>query len=249
MKNRTARAIALGALIAPLVLGLAACKDGTAKAGGDPVAKVAPPAGKVWSDVVSRTAEGGFVMGNPNAPIKLIEYGSLTCPHCAEFAKESDDELQNTFVDSGRVSFEFRSFLLNGLDLALTMMVQCGPPESFFALKKQTYEGQHDIVTKWTDAGEAKAQAAVSLPPAKRYAAMADLAGLPAFYSARGISQDQAKTCLADTKLAQTLVDNTNNQGRQFDIQGTPTFLLNGRKLDENTWPAVKADLEKAGAR
>ena len=74
------------ALIAalPLVLGLAACnKSDEGKAAG-PVAAVAPPAGKAWVDVIAKTADGaGVVMGNPNAAVKIVEYGSLSCPHCA----------------------------------------------------------------------------------------------------------------------------------------------------------------------
>jgi protein-disulfide isomerase len=73
-----------------LVLGLAACKksEGTAASSG-PVAAVAPPAGKAWSDIVNKTADGaGVVMGNPNAPVKIVEYGSLSCPHCAKLAQD-----------------------------------------------------------------------------------------------------------------------------------------------------------------
>jgi protein-disulfide isomerase len=60
-------------------------KEGGGSAPSDqPAAKVAPPAGKAWQDVVVKTPEGGYLMGNANAPIKVVEYGSLSCPHCAE---------------------------------------------------------------------------------------------------------------------------------------------------------------------
>lgn len=252
MTHRTVRTMALAALIAPLTLALAACGE-TKTAGeapsGEAIAKVAPPQGQTWSAVIAKTDAGGYVMGNPEAPIKLIEYASLTCPHCAQFAAESDEELRGTFVDSGRVSYELRNFVMNPLDLSMAMLVRCGAPESFFALSKQTFANQAAIVEAWTQAGEQQATQAAALPPEQRYFAIASLAGLPDFYGARGISTDQARQCLADAGAAETLVNNTTKQSEEFQITGTPSFLLNGSKIEGNTWPEIKASLEKAGAR
>ena len=79
------RRLALALCAAPLALGLAACGD--ADEGGlpssEPIAKIAAPAGQQWVDAVAVTPEGGWLVGNPEAPIKLVEYGSLTCPACA----------------------------------------------------------------------------------------------------------------------------------------------------------------------
>ncbi len=118
MSRSPFRRVALIALAAPLALGLAACskEEGTAGSlSGEPIATIAPPAGKAWAEVVTKTPEGGYRMGNPEAPIKLIEYGSLTCSHCAEFAHEAMAELRDSFVASGRVSFEMRNFVRDGI--------------------------------------------------------------------------------------------------------------------------------------
>ena len=123
------RHLFLALVAAPLALGLAACgKDKGADAGlsGEPIAKIAPPAGKAWTDVVSKTPEGGYRMGNPDAPIKLVEYGSLSCPHCAHFAQEAFASLASDFVDSGRVSFEFRSFAIHPQDGAIASTAALG---------------------------------------------------------------------------------------------------------------------------
>ena len=114
------RSLALVSLAAPLALALAACgsKDDAAPGAaptGQPVAAVAAPAGQMWSDVVSATADGGMRMGNPNAPLKLVEYGSLSCPHCAKLANDGMETLRNKYVNSGRVSYEFRSFPIHGI--------------------------------------------------------------------------------------------------------------------------------------
>lgn len=252
MTLRTVRTLAMAALIGPLAIALAACgesKTGGEALSGEPIAKIAPPQGQNWSAVIAKTDAGGYLMGNPDAPIKLIEYASLTCPHCAQFAAESDGELRSMFVESGRVSYELRNFVMNPLDLSMAMLVRCSAPESFFALSKQTFDNQATIVQAWTQAGEQQAAQAASLPPEQRYLAIAALAGLTDFYGARGISADQAKQCLADTKAAETLATNTAKQSEEFQITGTPSFLLNGSKIEGNTWAEIKAALEKAGAR
>ena len=252
MTRLTFRRIAFGAIIAPLTLGLAACGekvDSTASLSGEPIERIAPPQGKIWTEVVSKTDAGGYRMGNPDAPIKLVEYGSLTCPHCANFAETSGEELHEEFVKSGRVSFEFRNFVTNPLDLTMAMLTRCGTPESFFALTEQTFANQPAIVETWSSASEAQLNQTAALPPESRFQAIADLAGLPEFFAARGIAADQAKACLADNATAEALAKATSDQGNEFGITGTPSFLINGQKVDMNSWPEIKTELETLGAR
>ncbi len=239
------------ALIAvPLALGLAACGKGgdAAKPSGEPMAKVAAPAGKEWSEVVSKTDEGGFRMGNPDAPIKLVEYGSLSCPHCAKFSLEGFQTLTKDFVGSGRVSYEYRSFAIHPIDIPMTMLVRCGAPESAFALIEQIYVGQPDLMAKATQ-NEQKAQAAYQLPDKQRFVSVADAYGLTAFFSQRGIAVDQANACLGKIETATEIAKQSQDQGEEFKIEGTPTFLINGAKIEGNTWDVIKAQLENAGAR
>jgi protein-disulfide isomerase len=251
--NRNAfRKIVLGLLAAPLSLALAACgssADEAATLSGEPIAKVAPPAGKSWADVIEKTPEGGYRMGNPEAPIKLVEFGSLTCPHCADFAEKSAAELRDNFVASGRVSFEFRNFVRDPIDIAAAQLTRCGAPESYFALTEQTFANQPAMFEAIQKGGEPAYQQAMAQPDDRRVLAIAQLAGLPDFFAARGIAKEQAAACLADTKTAEEMAKATQEQAKEYDIQGTPTFLINGRKIEANAWPEVKAKLEEAGAR
>ncbi|MCA1653471.1 MAG: DsbA family protein, partial [Sphingomonadales bacterium] len=89
-------------------------------------APVAAPNGGDWTTVVSRTPAGGFVMGNPNAKVKLIEYGSLTCPHCAEFEEKGGKPLIDNYVKKGLVSFEFRNFVRDPYDITAALIARCG---------------------------------------------------------------------------------------------------------------------------
>lgn len=246
------RRITLGLIAAPLFLTLAACGGGSdagTAPSGEPIAKIAPPAGKAWTEVVSKTPEGGYRMGNPDAPIKLVEFGSLTCPHCADFAEKSGAELRDNFVASGRVSFEFRNFVRDGIDITAAQLTRCGTPESYFALTEQAFANQATMITSVQKAGEAAFTKAMSLPDNQRALAIAQLAGLTDFFAARGISKEQAAICLADVEAAKALAKATEDQAKEFDIQGTPTFLINAQKADVTSWPELKAKLETLGAR
>lgn len=240
--------LAFATLALPLMLGLAACGSSD-KSEGNTIAPIAAPAGKAWTDVVTKTPEGGYLMGNPEAPIKLVEYGSLTCSHCAEFAKTSTEELQGKFVDSGRVSYEFRNFVRDAIDLTAAQLVRCGTPETFFPLTDQVFAGQPQIFERVQSAGQPAFEAALKQPDNRRGIALGQLTGLIDFFAARGIAKDQAQQCLANFEQAAEIAKNAQEQGVKYDIQGTPTFLLNGGKIEENTWDKVKARLEALGAR
>ncbi|MDE2436060.1 MAG: thioredoxin domain-containing protein [Sphingomonadales bacterium] len=252
MTPYTLRRLALLAALAPLALGVAACKKAatdTAAPSGAAIAKVAPPAGKTWSDVIATTPEGGYLMGNPQAPIKLVEYGSLTCPHCAEFAEKATADIRDKFVASGRVSYEFRNFIRDAIDLTATQLTHCGSPESFFPLTEQVFANQKSFFEKAQAAGKPAQDAAFQQPADKRGPAIGQLTGLTDFFAARGISKDQANACLADSAKAEAMAAQVTKQADQYQIEGTPTFLINGKKIDANTWETVKPELERLGAR
>jgi protein-disulfide isomerase len=227
--------------LAPLALALAAC--------GDAIAKIAPPAGKAWTDVVEETADGGMRMGNPEAPIKLVEYGSLSCPGCAKLAQEGFAPLVSNYVASGRVSFEFRSFAIHPQDVPLTVLVRCSSKEAFFPLVEQIYANFDAMNAPYQDEATMQAaQAAMALAPEKRWTAFADAVGYSQFFAQRGVALDQAKACLADLPKAKAVADFAQKYGAE-GINGTPTLKINGSKLDDSTWKALEVALQNAGAR
>jgi len=249
MRRPALTRIALIAALAPLALGLAACKkDGAAAGSGaasGPVAAVAPPAGKTWQETVAVTPEGGYLMGNPDAPVKLIEYGSLSCPHCAKFAQEGYPTLTGNYVASGKVSLEFRSFAIHPQDIPLTMLAECGGPDTFFPLTEELYRN-FDAVTERTMKGADAANKLGTLPDNQRFVALAETLGFTDFFAARGLSKDQQKICLADGAKATQLAKYSEAYGQQ-GIDSTPTLMINGTKVDGATWNEVKAALARAG--
>ncbi|MEQ1497965.1 MAG: thioredoxin domain-containing protein [Novosphingobium sp.] len=252
MRNISSRHLLLAFAAAPLALGLAACgpsKDGPGA--GDPIAKISAPAGQKWEDMVNPSADGGMVMGNPQAPIKLIEYGSLSCPHCASFAQEGMQPLISDYVASGRVSYEFRSFAIHPQDIPLTVLARCGPKEAFFPLVEQVYTNFDAMNAPLGDpAVQEKAAAASKAPPASRFIALSEALGFTSFFSARGISADQANACLANLATAKEVAENAKKYG-ELGVSSTPTFFINGSQLpsDDATWAKVSEALRRAGAR
>jgi protein-disulfide isomerase len=234
-------------ILATLPLALAACNKSGDSAPGAPIAAVAPPAGKAWADVVAKTDDGaGVVMGNPGAPIRLVEYGSLSCPHCAKLAQEGMATITGTYVASGKVSYEFRSFAIHPQDIPLTVLARCGAPDTFFGLVEQIYTN-FDAMSAGVEKGIEKAKAASSLPPAQRYPALADALGYTEFFSSRGLPVADQKKCLANLPAAEAVAKESEAISAK-GIDSTPTVLINGKKVEGNDWKAVEAALKAAGA-
>ena len=184
-------------------------------------------------------------MGNPAAPIKLVEYGSLTCSHCADFHGAAKAAIAER-VRSGKLSFEFRTFVLNGVDVAATLLAHCAGPERFFPLTDALYRAQGQWLGKaagLTDAQKAQIQAA---PEQQRVGRIADLIGLTQLAAGQGVTPARGKQCLADT-AALKRIESILRGGAGLGIQGTPTFLINNRKVeDAANWETLEPRIRRA---
>lgn len=241
--------------IAPLALALSLTACGEASEGeagasaAEAVETVEAPAGQKWSDTVSKTDAGGMVMGNPNAPIKLVEYMSITCSHCKDFGEQAFAPLRDQYVESGRVSFEIRNFVRDPLDLSAAILSRCGGEGPFFPLTEQALGYQGTMFEKAQSMGEATYSDILKSAPESRFVRLAEQLGLISFFQQRGISEDQAKACLADTATAETLMNGTQTAAEEYNIEGTPTFLINGQKVEGTNWAMIETKLKEAGAR
>lgn len=240
------------ALAAPLALALAACGDQAATDGATPeaapIAAVPAPAGSSWLDTVTVTDADGYLLGNPDAPIKLIEYASLTCPACAAFSGEGAEQLKEEYVSSGRVSFELRNQIHGPHDLALATLVRCGEDTTFHPLSEQVWANLQTVLTPIMN-NQAAVEQALTLPPEQRLVSLAEIGGFYDFFAARGLSEDQARTCLADSAAYSRIAENSTRQSQELEISGTPTFLVNGQKVAANSWAQLEPILQRAGAR
>lgn len=222
-------------------LALAACDQGatdqSAQAAPGQAAgavKAAPPAGTNYLEQFAETPEGGVRIGNPNAPVKLVEYLSLTCPACARFSQEGTEPLRR-YVERGDVSWEIRNYVLNGLDASAVLLARCGGPGPFFAITEQLYATQPEWIGR-AQSNQAQIEAA---PPNGVVAAYASAAGLDSFVRVRGVPAERAAQCLDDQAALQRIEAN-NRRASDEGVTGTPTFLVNGEKANVITWPELQ---------
>lgn len=222
--------------------------NGNAAAKGPEVTAAAVPAPKNgdWSTVVTKTPEGGFLMGNPNAKVKLVEFGSLTCHVCAEFEERGGKALVDNYVKKGLVSWEFRNFVRDPFDMAATLIARCGGEANFFGMTRTLFHDQQNWVGKIRAADPAQLQALQGQPAAKQFSTIADLGGLKNFAAQRGVPRAKAEQCLANQADANQLVQMISD-ARAYNISGTPSFLINGTLVGQaHTWEALEPKIKEA---
>jgi protein-disulfide isomerase len=244
--------IGTGALSLALLLAGCGSEGGDKNATGGtassaPVATIPAPNGGDWTQTVSATADGGFVMGNPNAPVKLVEFASLTCHVCKEFAEQGEPQLIDKYVKTGQVSFEIRNFVRDPADLGAALLSRCNGPAAYFKLTDQLFASQDEWLGKLQTMSPADQQRLQGLQPQQQVGALAQQAGLVDFVRVRGVPAQKAQACLADEQALQKLVDMNSQASQRFQVQGTPTFVINGTTVENAAnWAALEPQIQKA---
>ncbi|MBV9883413.1 MAG: DsbA family protein [Sphingomonadaceae bacterium] len=192
-----------------------------------------------WSQMAVRTPEGGVRIGNPAAPVKLVEYGSITCPHCAHFSGEAAQALRARYVRSGRVSWEYRPYLIFPTDPGLFMLLNCLGPARFFPAAEQLYATQSQWVGRVQALPPEQFQQMQNLPPNQQAAALVRATGLAPFFRARGMTDAQMNACLANRAGIERL-GAISQYAVQLGVQGTPTFIVNGRLVGTQDWARLE---------
>ena len=210
-------------------------------------APVPPPNNGDWSTIVTKTPEGGFLMGNPNAKVKLVEFGSMTCPHCAEFEEQGGKALVDNYVKKGLVSWEFRNFVRDPFDMTATLLARCGGEANFFGMTRTMFHDQKNWIGKIQAADQAQLQALQTAPPAQQFSTIADLAGLKTFAAQRGVPRAKADQCLGNETEINQLVQMNSDAVSGFNIPGTPAFLINGTLADQaSSWDKLEPKIKEA---
>ena len=146
-----------------------------------------------------------LTVGDPSG-VPVVEYGSLTCPHCATFSREIFPELKKDYIDTGKVQFIFREFSRNSLDVAAFLLARCVGDDKAFAAIELLFATQD----KW---------AFVDKPLEPLIAAMR-----PA-----GLTHDQAMACLKDQAKADAMLAVGKRAEEEIKMTGTPTFVIDGK--------------------
>ncbi|MBF0251279.1 MAG: DsbA family protein [Alphaproteobacteria bacterium] len=150
-------------------------------------------------------------IGKADAPVVMNDYSSLTCPHCAAFHTTTLNQIKKDYVDTGKVRVVFHDFPLDRIALAAMMLTRCAGPERSVDLYDMLYQTQGN----WTKSGQ-------PLPA---------LTALVRFY---GLGEDDVLKCLENQDLMQTILDRRESASKQYGINSTPSFVIDGKKLDGN---------------
>lgn len=151
-----------------------------------------------------------FVIGAENAPVVIIEYASLTCPHCARFHGDVLPKIKSDYVDRGLVKFIYRDFPLDGAALRAAQIARCLPPERYFTFM--------DVLFRQQEQWAAGRDVGAIVDRVKQLAALA------------GLSRDRAEACSTDAESQKKIVEMAQAGERDYQIRATPTIVINGKR-------------------
>lgn len=149
------------------------------------------------------------ILGAADAPITLIEYSSLTCPHCAAFHRDSLPQIKENWIATGKIRLVYRHFPLDGMALRAAAVANCIEGERFFSFLDLLFKGQQ----RWATAKD----------PLKAIGQMARLAGM---------SQEKLDACAADEAEMNRIMARRQNGVETYGVESTPTLIINGRKVE-----------------
>ena len=196
-----------------------------------------------WNTVVAET-DGGHRIGNPDAKVKLVEYISYTCPHCAQFAREGEAPLKLVYVTPGQMSLEIRHLIRDPVDLTATMLANCGPAEKFVQNHSAFMLGQARWIGPLTSATQAQQVRWRTKGVAGRRAIAGDF-GFYKLMEGRGYRRAEVDRCLADEAMATKLATNSDKDWRKPGIDGTPAFSINGIVMPgTHSWAGLERQLK-----
>ena len=171
-------------------------------------------------------AAGDMALGAKDAPVTIVEYASMTCPHCANFHMGPFKELKAKYIDTGKVRMIFREFPFDPVALQASMLARCAGEKRYFGMLNVLFKSQ----MKWAKA-------------ANPQQALGTIARLGGFTEAR------FQTCMRDQKLADMILQTRLDGNKKFEVESTPSFIVNGEKTSGNMtidkWDELLADLLK----
>ncbi|WND01987.1 thioredoxin domain-containing protein [Temperatibacter marinus] len=166
---------------------------------------------------------GEVAYGDPKAPVEVIEYASLTCHVCGNFAERTFPMLEADYIKTGKVRFVIRHFLLNRVDLAASVIARCGTEDQAQKMVKKFLETQED----WMHAEK-------------------PLDAIMAIGKDHGLIPMQMQMCIRNQDLAQKLIDMTKAGAEMYKIRGTPTLVVNGMVAEDKSYAGLKKMIEAA---
>jgi len=168
-----------------------------------------------------------MVLGDPAAPIEIIEYASMTCPHCATFHRETLPELKQAYIDAGKAKLVFREFPLDRLALAAAAVARCAGEERYFSFIDVLFETQE----RWATAED-------------------PIGTIKQIVHMGGLEPGMVDSCLADQEVIDGILAVRLAGDEQYDIESTPSFIIGGEVHSGSlTFEELDALLQAAGGQ
>lgn len=197
-----------------------------------------------WTATVTVTDTGTHVLGNPQARVKVAEFISYTCSHCADFQKQSEVPMRLAYVTPGKVSMEVRHLVRDPLDLAATLLANCGDPKRFFRNHNALLRSQDTWMKAVASASDLQKQRWSNGPMPARLRAIANDAGLFGVMETLGYSRPDADRCLVDEAKMRVILAQR-DAALAAGVQGTPSFMINGELIaDTHDWQSLEAAIK-----
>lgn len=179
----------------------------------------------------ANVSDEDMVLGQADAPVTLIEYASVTCPHCAEFHEQSWEQLKTNYIDTGKVRFVFREYPTPPPAVAVAgfQLARCGgaTDEQYMTRVGELFRQQRAMFATGTMEGVRQK--------------LIEIGG------AAGLSQEQVMTCISDEAGADRIRATVDTANREFNVTGTPTFVINGTRYEgPPTYEAISAAIDAA---
>jgi protein-disulfide isomerase len=146
-----------------------------------------------------------MVMGDPDAPVEIIEYSSMTCPHCAAFHTETLPTIKERYIDTGKAKLVFREFPLDRVALNASAIARCAGEDSYFSFVDVLYRTQN----QWAHAADPTAE-------------------LKKIVHMGGLDPAMVDTCLEDQSIIDGILAVRLNGDQTYEIRSTPTFIIDG---------------------
>jgi protein-disulfide isomerase len=187
-------------------------------------AAITPALAQETTTATSEGVPGDFSLGSPDAPVKIVEYASFTCPHCAHFHETVFKTLKTDYIDTGKVQFTLREVYFDRYGLWAAMVARCGGDMRYFGIHDMLFAQQQD----W----------AASQDPTEVVGKLKTI-GLAA-----GLDQAALDSCLNDQAQAEALIKQFETNMAADGVKGTPTVFVNGTSVGNPVYDDLKAAIE-----
>jgi protein-disulfide isomerase len=187
-------------------------------------AAMTPALAQETETATTAPAVGDFSLGSPDAKVKIVEYASFTCPHCANFHATTFKDLKKDYIDTGKVHFTLREVYFDRYGLWAALIARCGGEMKYFGIHDMLFDKQQE----WA-ASEDPMQVVENLKTIGRSAGLEDAA---------------MDACLNDTANAEALIKQFQTNFEADGVEGTPTLFINGAKHGNMNYDDLKAIIE-----